>query len=99
MNPSKLDSAAIDKALNALNASAAAPWALRDGKLHKTFDFPDFIAAFGFMTRAALVAESMNHHPEWCNVYNRVRVDLRTHDADGITQLDFALAARMEALV
>ena len=63
----------------------------------KTFEFADFVAAFGFMTRVALVAERMNHHPEWFNVYRRVEVKLTTHDAGGITELDFELARVMEA--
>ena len=73
-------------------------WALANGKLHRKYRFGDFVAAFGFMASAALVAESMNHHPEWFNVYNQVRVDLNTHDAGGITELDFALAEKMDAL-
>ena len=73
-------------------------WSLRDGKLHRELRFRDFSEAFGFMTRAALVAESMNHHPEWLNVWNRVVVDLSTHDAGGITALDLELARRMNAL-
>jgi 4a-hydroxytetrahydrobiopterin dehydratase len=84
--------------LDELNVGLAAPWGLRDGKLHKAFAFPDFVRAFGFMTQAALVAESMDHHPEWTNVYRHVTVDLSTHDAGGLTELDFALAARMERL-
>ena len=98
MTRTKLDPQAIQQALNELNANAGAPWSLSEGKLHKVFTFKDFVQAFGFMTSAALVAESMNHHPEWVNVYNRVTVDLRTHDADGITELDFALARRMDQL-
>jgi 4a-hydroxytetrahydrobiopterin dehydratase len=98
MSRTKLDSESIQQALSQLNAGAKAPWSLAEGKLHKQFSFGDFVQAFGFMTSAALVAESMNHHPEWCNVYNRVTVDLRTHDAGGITDLDFALARRLEAL-
>jgi 4a-hydroxytetrahydrobiopterin dehydratase len=66
--------------------------------LHKTFQFRDFSEAFGFMTRVALAAEVMDHHPEWFNVYKTVRVDLRTHDTGGITELDFALAGRMETI-
>jgi 4a-hydroxytetrahydrobiopterin dehydratase len=73
-------------------------WTLKDGKLHRSFRFGDFVAAFGFMSSAALVAESLNHHPEWFNVYNKVQVDLTTHDAGGITDLDFRLAARMNEL-
>ena len=98
MSAAKLDDSAIQAALAALNDKSAEPWTLADGKLHRVYAFRDFVTAFGFMTSAALVAESMNHHPEWLNVYNRVVVDLRTHDADGITGLDFALAERMEAL-
>jgi len=70
-------------------------WSLLEGKLHKTFVFTDFIEAFGFMTRVALVAEAMNHHPEWFNVYRTVRVDLSTHDAGGVTGLDTTLAKKM----
>ena len=73
-------------------------WSLTNGKLHREYRFGDFVAAFGFMASAALVAEAMNHHPEWFNVYNQVRVDLNTHDAGGITELDFALAEKMDAL-
>ena len=73
-------------------------WAFKNGKLHRQYQFPDFVAAFGFMTSAALCAESMNHHPEWTNVYNKVTIDLNTHDAGGITALDFTLAGKMEAL-
>lgn len=73
-------------------------WELREGKLHREFRFDDFVHAFAFMSAAALVAEKMNHHPEWSNVYNRVTVDLTTHDAGGITELDFELAAAISGL-
>jgi len=73
-------------------------WSVVDGKLHKHFEFADFSEAFGFMTRVALVAETTNHHPEWSNVWNRVEVDLTTHDAGGLTRNDTALAARMNAI-
>ncbi len=73
-------------------------WRLDDEKLHRTFIFSDFIEAFGFMTRAAIHAEKMNHHPEWSNVYKRVEVFLVTHEAGGITQRDFELAAIMDSL-
>jgi 4a-hydroxytetrahydrobiopterin dehydratase len=63
-------------------------WSIVDSKLHKQFQFQDFIAAFGFMSSMALVSERMGHHPEWFNVYNRVVVDLTTHDAGGISDKD-----------
>jgi 4a-hydroxytetrahydrobiopterin dehydratase len=72
-------------------------WTVEDGKLHREFKFKDFVQAFGFMAQAALLAERANHHPEWFNVYNRVVVDLATHEADGITEKDFDLARQMEA--
>jgi 4a-hydroxytetrahydrobiopterin dehydratase len=73
-------------------------WTLLEGKLHREFTFPDFVEAFGFMARAALVAEAMNHHPDWSNVWNRVVVDLSTHDAGGLTELDVSLARRLGEL-
>jgi 4a-hydroxytetrahydrobiopterin dehydratase len=98
MARNKLNDAEIADALASLNASAGSPWSVEDGKLHKEFQFKDFNVAFGFMTRAAMVAESMDHHPEWFNVYKTVRIDLATHDAGGITELDFTLAGRMETI-
>lgn len=91
--PQKLDEATIREALAALPG-----WSLVAGKLRRELRFRDFVEAFGFMTRAALVAEAMNHHPEWSNVYNRVVVDLVTHDAKGVTSLDLELARRMSEL-
>jgi len=73
-------------------------WVLRDGRLHRSYLFADFVDAFGFMTRAALVAERLNHHPDWSNVWNRVEVVLHTHDANGLTALDFELACAMDRL-
>jgi 4a-hydroxytetrahydrobiopterin dehydratase len=73
-------------------------WTLEAGKLHKSFTFKDFVEAWRFMSAVALVAEAMGHHPDWSNVWNRVTVDLNTHDVGGLTTLDFELAARMEAL-
>ncbi|MBB4041294.1 4a-hydroxytetrahydrobiopterin dehydratase [Microvirga flocculans] len=75
-------------------------WALVEGRdaLRKTFVFDDFNAAFGWMTRVALAAEAMNHHPEWFNVYNKVDVTLSTHDAKGLTRRDIELAQRMDRL-
>jgi 4a-hydroxytetrahydrobiopterin dehydratase len=73
-------------------------WSIVDGKLHREFQFKDFVSAFAFMTGLALVAESKNHHPEWFNVYNKVVLDLTTHDVQGISGLDFDLAAAANAL-
>jgi len=73
-------------------------WSLEGGKLFREFRFAGFVEAFGFMASVALVAESMNHHPEWSNVWNRVSVHLVTHDAGGITELDLTLARRMSEL-
>jgi 4a-hydroxytetrahydrobiopterin dehydratase len=73
-------------------------WAIVEGKLQKTFQFASFVHAFGFMSRVALVAEAMNHHPEWWNVYNRVNIALTTHDAGGISPSDFTLATRINEL-
>ena len=67
-------------------------WELAEGKLRRRFAFEGFVEAFRFMTAVALVAERMDHHPEWSNVYNRVTIELSTHDAGGITALDFELA-------
>jgi 4a-hydroxytetrahydrobiopterin dehydratase len=73
-------------------------WSIVNGKLHKDFVFKDFIEAFGFMSTAALHIEKMNHHPEWFNVYNKLKVDLTTHDAGGITQNDINLARILNSL-
>jgi len=73
-------------------------WTLKDGKLHRAFQCKDFVAAFGNMTRVALVAESMNHHPEWFNVWNKVVFDLSTHSVNGISNLDFELAAKIDEI-
>lgn len=67
-------------------------WRVVDGKLCRTFQFDSFVRAFGFMTSVALAAEAANHHPEWSNVYGRVAIELSTHDAGGITAIDFDLA-------
>ncbi|WP_321470337.1 4a-hydroxytetrahydrobiopterin dehydratase [uncultured Paludibaculum sp.] len=72
-------------------------WTVVDGKLHRAYEFPDFTHAFGFMATAATAIEKLNHHPEWFNVYNRVVVDLSTHDAGGITEKDLELAALLES--
>ena len=73
-------------------------WTLQDGKLHRQWQFSDFVHAFGFMSRVALIAERADHHPEWFNVYGTVRIDLQTHDAGGISQRDVDLAHQINAL-
>jgi len=87
MGLEQLSSETIQKELENLQG-----WSIVDGKLHKEFQFTDFNQAFGFMTRASMEIEKMNHHPEWFNVYNKITVDLMTHDAGGITQNDLDLA-------
>jgi 4a-hydroxytetrahydrobiopterin dehydratase len=83
----KATDAEIHAALAQLNG-----WELEDGAIAKSFEFKDFNEAWGFMTRVALAAEKMDHHPEWTNVYNKVLIRLSTHDAGGLTQRDFKLA-------
>ena len=91
----KLTGAARAEALAGLEG-----WAEVEGRdaIAKTFRFADFSGAFGFMARAALAAEKMDHHPEWLNIYNRVEVTLSTHDAGGLTERDIGLAAAMDRL-
>jgi 4a-hydroxytetrahydrobiopterin dehydratase len=73
-------------------------WTIANGKLHREFQCKDFVAAFGNMTRVALVAEAMNHHPEWFNVWNKVTIDLSTHSIGGISNLDFELATKIDQI-
>ncbi len=89
----KLSDAEITGRLKSLQG-----WSVQDGKLHKEYKFADFIHAFGFMSTAAIAIEKMNHHPEWSNVYNRVTVDLTTHDAGGVSQADFDLAKLLDGI-
>lgn len=86
-NYKKLSGNELDETIRSLSG-----WELKDGKLQKSFKFSNFIEAFGFMTRIALEAEKINHHPEWSNVYNTVTVKLSTHDTGGITDYDIKLA-------
>lgn len=82
----------IDSSLKSLNNNSTEPWDIVDGKLYREFKFPNFISAFGFMTKVALLAERADHHPEWSNVYNRVKIYLVTYEAKGISTRDFELA-------
>jgi 4a-hydroxytetrahydrobiopterin dehydratase len=93
MTVSKLSDSKLDAALNSLPG-----WQLEGGKLFREFKFLDFSRAFGFMASVAIQADAMNHHPEWFNVYDTVKVWLVTHDAGGISELDCELAARMNDL-
>jgi len=94
MTAERLTPEEIDRRLDLLE-----DWTVLDGKLQRDFSFDDFVGAFAFMTSVALVAESMGHHPEWFNVYNRVSIHLMTHDAGGLTELDFEFAARVNRLL
>jgi 4a-hydroxytetrahydrobiopterin dehydratase len=89
----KLDEAQIASGLTGLTG-----WSVANHKLHREYKFPDFAHAIGFMCTAAPAIEKLNHHPEWANVYNRVTVDLTTHDAGGITKKDFELAGMIEGI-
>ncbi|MEM8562762.1 MAG: 4a-hydroxytetrahydrobiopterin dehydratase [Pseudomonadota bacterium] len=90
----KLDAAELELELTQLPG-----WVIDQQKLYRSITFDNFIDAFGFMTRVALLAESADHHPEWFNVYNRVEIYLTTHDAGGISRRDFALAEKINALL
>jgi 4a-hydroxytetrahydrobiopterin dehydratase len=90
----KLSELEIDEELKKLEG-----WEIKDNKLHKEIQFESFNQAFGFMTRAAMEIEKMNHHPEWFNVYNRITIDLTTHDAGGITNNDVNLARILNSLI
>ena len=90
----KLSESSIEEKLKNLPG-----WSVKNDKLHKEFQFNDFNQAFGFMTRAAMEIEKMNHHPEWFNVYNRITVELTTHDAGGITDNDVNLARILNSLI
>ena len=90
----KLSESSIEEKLKNLPG-----WSIKKDKLHKEFQFNDFNQAFGFMTRAAIEIEKMNHHPEWFNVYNRITVELTTHDAGGITDNDVNLARILNSLI
>ena len=91
--PERLTDDAADEAVTKLDG-----WSRKDDGIEKTFVFSDFVAAFGWMSSVALVAERMNHHPEWFNVYKTVQVRLSTHDAGGLTSLDCELAAAMDQM-
>ncbi len=92
MGIQKLDEAAIAAELAKLPG-----WARKDDGIERAYKFADFVAAFAFMARVALLAERADHHPEWSNVYNKVQIRLTTHDAGGLSARDFALAREIDA--
>ena len=93
MQAKKLSEAEVQE-----NLARVKGWSLVNGKLHRAFECKDFVSAFGNMTRVALVAEAMNHHPEWFNVWNKVIIDLNTHSVKGISTLDFELAGKISEI-
>jgi 4a-hydroxytetrahydrobiopterin dehydratase len=96
--PAKYTIEQVESALTQLNQNLPVDdqWAIKNEKLCKTFKFKNFIRAFGWMSQIAICAEKLEHHPEWFNVYNKVKVELTTHDASGISELDFKLAEKMD---
>lgn len=94
MSKEKLSPAEIERRLDALQ-----DWVIDHQKLYRLFTFDNFVDAFGFMARVALLAEAMDHHPEWTNVYNRVEIHLTSHDVGGISERDFILAERINSLL
>jgi 4a-hydroxytetrahydrobiopterin dehydratase len=89
----------LDDAEVAERIAAMPEWSLVDGKLHRDLEFADFPEAFGFMARVALAAEKLDHHPDWSNSWNRVVIDISSHDAGGLTPSCFSLAAKVDEAV
>lgn len=94
-----LDPEEIESSIASLNKGCSVKWKFKDGKICTVLKFSDFVSAFGFMTKVAIVAEKLNHHPDWSNVYNTVRIQLQTHDAGGVTHKDIELAERITKLL
>ena len=90
----KLTDEEIKKALEGVE-----DWSYEDGKLRLSLEFPTFAGAFGFMCSVALMAERLDHHPEWFNVYNKVEIDLHTHDVGGLSPLDFQMAEEISSII
>ena len=95
----KFSQSAIEISLKELNKNSDNAWVIKEDRLHREFKFPDFISAFGFMTKVAILSERSNHHPEWSNKYNKVAISLTTHEAGGISNRDFELADEISRLV
>ena len=94
MSIQKMTSAQIEAELKNLQG-----WELKNDKLHRELKFKNFVQAWGFMTQVAILAQEMDHHPEWFNVYSRVTIDLTTHEAKGISSRDFELAQKIDKVV
>lgn len=94
----KLSNTEIETKIQSLNVGIEGLWIIKNERLNKSFKFNNFVNAFDFMTKVAALAESLNHHPEWSNVYNNVEINLTTHEANGISQRDFDLALLIESL-
>lgn len=91
--------ARLDATQKSALAKELPDWSVQGERLHRDLQFNSFVEAFGFMAQVALLAESKNHHPNWSNVYNRVSIDLTTHDLGGLSSLDVELAAAIDALL
>ena len=95
----RLNQDEIDISFKALNKVSSEPWEIIESRLYREFVFPNFVSAFGFMAQVAILAERANHHPEWSNVYNKVRINITTHDAKGISKRDFELAEEISKII
>ena len=95
----KLNPEQIKQSISALNESGTECWTLENEHLRRAFVFEDFAQAFGFMTKVALLAEELDHHPNWENVFNKVSISLTTHDLGGLSSLDFELAHKINAVL
>jgi 4a-hydroxytetrahydrobiopterin dehydratase len=94
-----LNAEELQSSISELNDKSSATWQIDQEKLYTELEFTDFVSAFGFMTKVAIIAEKMNHHPEWSNVYKKVEIHLVTHEAGGITAKDVSLAKRITGLI
>lgn len=94
MSIEKLPLAEVEQRLPSLTG-----WSVNNDMLYRCFEFNNFVEAFGFMTKVAIVAQAMDHHPEWFNVYKKVEIHLTTHEASGISERDFSLADKIDKLV
>lgn len=94
----QLSNTEIEAKIKILNDGISQSWIIKNAKLYKSFAFNDFVRAFDFMTKISVIAENINHHPDWSNIYNKVDIYLTTHEVEGISERDFELAALIEEL-